>query len=165
MAISVAGGVVVTGMKELDNMLRQMTPELNHRILGAANAAAAKPLIALGKSKAPKGRTGNLVKSIGSVKVSTRKATEIGTVHVGPKVGGGFKGHHGGLVEFGTGPRPPGGWYARFPNAKDTVMPKHPYWVPAFESSKGQIISTQKEHIARKLEAFMKRKLGKAFIR
>jgi HK97 gp10 family phage protein len=165
MAIGVAGGVVVTGMRELDIMLRQMTPELNHRILGAANAAASKPLIASAKSKAPKGRTGNLVKSIGSVKISTRKATEIGTVHVGPRRGGGFKGYHGHLVEFGTGSRPPGGWYARFPGAKDTVMPASPFMKPALEQTRDQIIGTQKEYIAVKLHAFMKRKLGKAFIK
>ena len=163
--IGVRNGVIVTGMKELDYLFKKMPSELNHRILGAANVAAAKPLVAAAISKAPQGRTGNLKKSIGSVKVSIRKANEIGTVHVGPRVGGGHKGHHGGLVEFGTAARPPGGWYARFRNAHPTVMPASPFMTPALNQTKDQVLSTQKEFIAVKLQAFMKRTLGKSFIR
>lgn len=161
--ISAKGGIVVTGLRELDNMLRAMTPELNNRILGAANAESAKPLIREAKSLVPK-RTGALEKSIGAIKVSIRKADEIGTVKVGPRRGGGNKGYHGHLVEFGTGPRPAGGWYAGFRNPGTTVMPAHPFMRPAFEKTKGQILSTQKQNIAVKLNAFMKRKLGKAYI-
>lgn len=161
--ISTRGGIVVTGMKELDNMLRQMTPELNNRILGAANAESAKPLIKEAKSLVPK-KTGTLEKSIGAIKVSKRKATEIGMVKVGPRRGGRYRGYHGHLVEFGTGPRKPGGWYAGFRNPRSTVMPAHPFMRPAFERTKTQIISTQKQSVAVKLNAFMKRKLGKAYI-
>lgn len=158
MAVSVKSGVVVTGIKELDLMLKQMTPELNHRILGAANTAAAKPLIASAKSMVAK-KSKRLEKSIGAVKISTRKATEIGTVHVGPRRGGGHKGYHGHLVELGT--------VERFhKSGKSTgVMPKLPFMRPSFERTQAQIISSQKELIAVKLVAFMKRKLGKAFIR
>lgn len=162
--VSVSNGVIVTGMKELDNLFRQMPTELNHRILGAANAAAAEPLVQTAKRIVPK-KSGNLEKSIGKVKVSIRKATEIGTVKVGPRVGGGFKGYHGGLVEFGTNPRPPGGWYARFRNARPTVMPKIPFMQPALDRTKNLIEETRKEFIAVKLVAFMKRKLGKSFIK
>lgn len=161
----VVGGVVVTGVKELDDLLRQMPIELNHRILGAANTAAAKPLVDAAQSMAPIGRTGNLKKSIGAVKISQRVAGEIGVVHVGPRRKGGYKGFHGHLVEFGTGPRPPGGWYARFPNAGPTVMPKKPFMKPALDRTRSEIENTRTEFIAVKLVAFMKRKLGKAFIR
>lgn len=159
MAVGVSNGVVVTGLKELDLMLRQMTPELNHRILGAANVASAKPLVATAKSLVAKGSTKRLEKSIGAVKISTRKSTEIGTVHVGPRRGGGHKGYHGHLVEFGT--------VERFhKSGKSTgIMPKLPFMRPAFERTKDQVIATQKENIAVKLVAFMKRKLGSAFIK
>jgi len=159
--IGTTGGVVVTGIVELDRMLRGMTPELNNRILGAANAEAAKPLIAAAKSIAPQGKTGNLKKSIGSVKISQRKATEIGTVHVGPRRGAGYKGHHGHLVEFGASNRPPGGWNKTTP----TTMPSHPFMKPALDRTELIILTKQKEYIGLKLQAYMKRSLGKAFIK
>lgn len=161
--ISTQNGVVVTGIKELDRMLRNMTPELNNRILGAANAESAKPLIQRAKSLVPK-KTNRLEKSIGSVKVSIRRAQEIGTVKVGPRRGGQYKGYHGHLVEFGTRPRPAGGWYANFRNSKRTIMPASPYMRPAFERTKVEVIRSQKTFVAVKLNAFMKRSLGKAYI-
>lgn len=155
--------VIVTGIKELDTVFRMMPIELNHRILGAANVAAAKPLIDTAKALVPK-RSGELEKSIGAVKVSARKANDIGVVKVGPRRGGQYKGYHGHFVEFGTGPRRAGGWYARFRNPGTTIMPARPYMRPAFERTKGNIIGTQKQFIAVKLNAFMKRTLGKAYI-
>lgn len=163
--VSVKGGVVVTGIEEFDRMLRNMTPELNHRILGAANAHAAKPLIAAAKALAPQGRTGNLKKSIGAAKITQKMANEIGTVHVGPRRKNGNKGHHGHLVEFGAGPRKPGGWYAKWPNAHPTMMPKSPFMRPAFERTKNLLDQDRTLFIAMKLKDFMKRTLGKAFIK
>lgn len=156
---SVVGGVVITGMIELDRMLKQMPTELNHRILGAANAAAAKPLVAAAQSIAPIGKTGNLKKSIGAVKIAISKANEIGTVHVGPRRKGGYRGNHGHLVEFGTA--------QRFHKSGKSVgvMPKKPFMSPALDRTKDQIENTRKEFIAIKLHAFMKRSLGKAFIK
>jgi HK97 gp10 family phage protein len=155
---SVVGGVVVTGMIELDRMLKLMPTELNHRILSAANTAAAKPLVERAKSLAPQGK-GDLKKSIGSVKIPISKATEIGTVHVGPRRKGGYKGHHGHIVEFGT--------KERFHKSGKSVgfMPKKPFMAPALSSTKDKIESTRLEFIAIKLHAFMKRSLGKAFIK
>ena len=154
----IISGVVVTGRVELDRMLRNMTPALNHSILATANAAAAKPLIRAAQSKVAT-LSGGLKHSIGAARISVKEAGEIGTVHVGPRRKGNHKGRHGHLVEFGT--------VERFhKNGKSVgVMPSAPFMLPAFMETKGAILREQTKHIAIKLEAYMKRSLGKSFIK
>jgi len=60
-------------------------------------------------------------------------------VNIGPRVGGGFKGYHAGLLEFGTKNRPPGGWYAKFPNARPTKSAPRPYIEPAYRRTIGEV--------------------------
>src|ERR1700754_827425 len=92
----------VTGVKEIDKVLKAWPKELSHSALGAAHLAAAKPLIEKEKLMAPEGPNGNLVDSIGGIKTPIKKAQVIGEVSVGPRRTGRFKGNHGHLVEFGT---------------------------------------------------------------
>ena len=155
MALSVSNGIVVTGLKELDMAFRAVGTGMNHRILGAANRAASKPLEDLEK-RIVKKKTGNLVNSIKRVLVSTRVSNDIGVVLVGPQGKGSA---HAGLVEYGTRER----FHA---NGKSVgVMPSFPYVRPAFNATKNQILDTQTKLIGDKIVSLMKRRLKKAFIK
>jgi HK97 gp10 family phage protein len=124
--------VSLTGQKEIDQVLKNMGKDLTHKVLGAAHATAAKPLIEREKQLAPTGPTSNLVDSIGAVKATAKKATVMGEVNVGPRTKR-FKGNHGHLVEFGTKTR-------RTKNgANRGVMPAHPFAKPAFDQTKLQV--------------------------
>jgi len=71
---------------------------INQRaVLIKAYRRASKPLVRKAKDYAPRGRTGNLVHSIGVMAVPRDIA-----VLVGARKGGGSKGWHGHLVESGT---------------------------------------------------------------
>src|SRR5690606_41903740 len=94
--------VILTGHKEIDRVLKALPKELQHSIQQQAHVDAAKPLIEKEKLLAPEGPTGNLVDSIGAVKIPLRRANFIGEVHVGPRRGRRYRGHHAHLVEFGT---------------------------------------------------------------
>ncbi len=106
--------VKLEGVKEIDELLRKLPESLSAKIIESANRAAVKPLIAKAKANAPKGKTGNLVNSIGiasRVKAvgkggATIKASK-GLTIVGPRrgKGKGQKGHHAHLVEYGTAER------------------------------------------------------------
>jgi len=153
--------VVTQGLREVNKMLHGLPQAMNHRIVQAAIAESAKPLVAAAKSIAPLGKTGNLKSSIGIVKPSIRKVKEIGTVNVGPRRGGGHKGFHGHLVEKGAGPRPPGGWYAKFKNAHTTFMKATPFMRPALAQTKGVVLDAIGKNIGIKLRNYMRRTLKK----
>lgn len=148
------------GVKEIDNVLKELPLALNHKILGEANAAAAKPLIEAEKLSAPEGPTGNLVDSIGAVKVPLKRANSLGEVHVGPRRHGGFKGYAGHLVEFGTTKRAVKG-AGQYNSGNRGVMHKEPFIIPSWERTKAQVIGLIDTFIGVKLYQTMRRKLGK----
>lgn len=152
--------VVVTGMKEVDNLLKRLPKELNHKVVGSAIFQSSKPLVSAAKARV-KSKTGNLKESIGAVRQTIKRATEIGEVRVGPRIGGKYKGYHGHLVEYGAKNRPPGGWYARFRNAHNTTSKPHPFLKPAFDSTKGEVIKQINGNIAVALRNIMRRSLKK----
>lgn len=94
--------IQVKGYKEVIEMFKHLPDAVSHKTIGAANFAAAKPLIRAEQRLAPEGPTGNLVDSIGAVKTPLRKANVVGEVLVGPRRKGGYKGFAGHLLEFGT---------------------------------------------------------------
>lgn len=143
--------VKLTGFKEIDNVLKGMPAQLSHKVLQAANMAAAKPLIEAEKLGAPEGPTGNLVDSIGAVKTSISRAQSLGEIQVGPRRGGRFKGHAGHLVEYGTKSR------TNKRGANRGTMPAKPFALPAFEKTKNIVLGMINTEIGRKLYAFMKR--------
>lgn len=143
----------ITGVQEIDKVLKGLPLQLSHRVLSQAHAAAAKPLIEKAKLTAPKGKKGKLVESIGSVKLPQRKATIVGEVHAGPRRGRGFKGHIGHLVEYGTKQR------SNKRGANRGVMPKKPFMEPSFRATKERIEGLISQEIGKKLLSFMKRTL------
>lgn len=124
--------VTITGVKEIDNVLRQLPKALTHSVMSAAHANAAKPMVTRMQLLAPEGPTGNLVDSIGIVKSSVKKAAEIGEVRVGPRRGR-YKGNHAHFVEFGTKRR------RTKRGANRGVMPIHKFVEPAFNQTKQQV--------------------------
>lgn len=146
-------GIAVTGLKEIDDVLRGLPLQLEHRVLQAGFADAAKLIVNKAKLLAPEGPTGGLVDSIGVVKPGFTAAEGIGEVHVGPRRGK-FKGHHAHLVETGTVKRNKTG-----PNRG--TMPAHPFMGPAFEQTNTAVLETVRLSIGRKLYAFMRRTIKK----
>lgn len=143
--------IAITGLKELDNVLRMMPRALDNKFITQVNTEKAKPLVQRMKLTAPEGPTGNLVDSIGVVKMG-RRSGELGTVWVGARRGR-YKGNHGHLVEFGTKSR------RNKRGANRGVMPKKPYAKPSFIATAPQIEAGQTVAIAKVLVKTMRRYL------
>lgn len=81
--------------------LRQAFQEMQvydqKKIFNAALRKATRPTVLAGKSNAPVGKTGNLKRSIGTIIPRNEVA-----IIIGARRRGGFKGHHGTIVEEGT---------------------------------------------------------------
>lgn len=143
----------VTGAEEIDAVLRGLPLLYTHRVLQAAHADAAKPMIERERSLAPR-RSGRLAKSVGSTKPAFSKASIIGEVLVGPKRGR-FGGNHGHFPEFGTKPR------VTRSGAYRGIMPTKPYARPAFEQTNRQVINGISLSLGKKTLAFMRRIIKK----
>lgn len=129
-------------VKELNIRLENFKDVTKHKIMGSMLYEATKPMEDEQKSIAgqqrgqknipnPK-RTGNLVKSIGRVRVSMAKANAIGAVRIGPRRGGQYKGYHGHLIEFGHKMV----LWGRLTNRR--VKP-YPFIEPAYRSKKDEV--------------------------
>lgn len=154
--------LTLTGVDDIDKVLRGLPLQLNDRILQQAHTAAAKVLVLREKLTAPEGPTGNLVDSIGVQKASASSLSSrgLGAIVVGPRRGK-FKGHHAHLIEYGTKPRrlKGDGKYGKY--TYRGVMPAKPFAGPAFESTKGQVQAAIAGQLAVKLNAFMRRTIKK----
>jgi HK97 gp10 family phage protein len=144
--------IILKGDKEIRNALKHLPDVVQHRVLSAANFAAAKPLVEKEKLLAPEGPTGNLVDSIGAVKTSLAKASKLGEVIVGPRRRG-YKGFAGHLVEYGTRRR------KTKSGANRGVMPKKPFARPAFQATRGQVESSIAGQLSKAFTRTMKRYL------
>ena len=136
--------ISITGINEIDKVLKGLPLQLQDRVLKAAHADAAKPLISAAKAIVPKGKTKNLVTSIGVERVSMKKTDAIGLVQVGPRRKG-FKGQHGHWIEFGK------------TNRNGTRTTPSPFMEPAFNQTKGAVERGIAESVGKKLYQFMKR--------
>lgn len=152
-----------TGITEVDNLLKGLPKQVNHRIMGAAHADAAKPLIDAAKSIVAKREkitaTGRLENSIGTVKLSKRKTNEIGMVHVGPvRKKGRYFGYHGHLVEFGH----------RLVSSKRTgkkvlgIVKPYPFMRPAFNQKQNEVTKKILTSVETKLRNYMRRSVRNA---
>lgn len=123
----------VSGVNEIDAVLRNLPKALSHKVLGAAHADAAKIVVAREKELAPVGATHNLVDSIGSVKTSLKRANLEGEVKVGPRKRGRYKGFHGHLIEYGFTTRLKPG------NPGKRKVKARPFAEPAFRQTKREV--------------------------
>lgn len=95
-----SGKVKLEGFKEVGRMLSELPDEINKdKIWADINFKRSKVIVQRAKMLAPEGPTGNLVDSIGSVKL---KKQNLGTVWTGPQRRNGRKGFAGHLNEYGT---------------------------------------------------------------
>lgn len=140
----------LTGHKEIDQVLKGLPLQMNHRVLQAAHAKAVKPTVESAKLLAPEGPTGNLVDSIGVVKTSIRNSSELGQIQAGPRRGR-YKGNAAHLVEYGTKAR-----YNKRGAYRGVMKPKK-FMAPAWERTKGQVLSSINSELGRSLNAFMRR--------
>lgn len=153
----------LTGVKEIDDVLRGLPLQVNDKILQAANASAAKYLVDREKLLAPEGPTGNLVDSIGIVRggfgqvQSGRRS--IGQVTIGPRRGGKYKGFAGHLVEFGTKARYTKGTgkKRKVVNAYRGIMKSNPFAELAFDQTKNIVLGSINEQLGKSLISYMKR--------
>ena len=143
--------ISITGLKEIDQVLKNLPKEMSHKVLGSAHFAAAKPLVEKEKLLAPEGPTGNLVDSIGATRLSLKKASELGEVSVGPRRKGGYKGFAGHLVEYGTKER------KNKKGASRGKMPKNPFAEKAFAATKGQVENNIKNELGKVVLRTMKK--------
>lgn len=145
--------ISVTGIAEIDNLLKGLPNQVTHRILGAAHLDAAKPLINRA-AMTVRAKSGRLAASIGGVKVSQRKTNEVGLVYVGPRRKKfEYHGYHGHLLEYGH----------KLVSSKRSgkrligFVKPYPFMKPAFEQTKDQVQSNITNSIERKLMSFMRR--------
>lgn len=131
--------VSVTGLNEIDTLLKKLPDNVKHSVLSSAHANAAKPLVTKMQLLAPEGPTGNLVDSVGVVKMNIKRANAVGEVRVGPRRKGRYKGYAGHLVEFGTKQRYTRGRGKYRAGASRGIMPKKPFVEPSFHQTKTQV--------------------------
>jgi HK97 gp10 family phage protein len=141
--------ISVTGVKEIDAFLKGLPLQFQDRILKAAHADAAKPLVSAAQSLAPLGKTGNLRRSIGVERISLKKTNEVGLVRVGPRRKSGYKGFHAHLIEYGK------------TNRDGSRTNPQPFMEPAFNQTKTIVEGGIATSIGKKLNAFIKRTLKK----
>ncbi len=137
--------ISVTGLKEIDDVIKGLPLQLQDRVLKTAHADAAKIGVQRAKELAPKGKTGNLIQSIGVERVSMKRTNEVGLVQYGPRKRGGYKGFHGHLIEYGK------------TNRDGTKTEADPFMEPSFNQTKGQIEKNISDSLGKKLSSFMKR--------
>lgn len=157
--------IILTGHKEIDATLKSLPRELTHKIQQQAHVDAAKPLIEKEKLLAPEGPTGNLIDSIGAVKVPLKRAREIGEVHVGPRIRRPYRGFHGHLVEFGTKTRELEGKGKYRKGTNRGIMPAKPFVKPALQQTRDRVLARIQNSTAKKIVSTMKRNLKQNFIK
>lgn len=159
-----------TGVKEIDRMLKKLPASLNARVLTTAYKNASKPTVKKMKQLAPRGKTSNLISSIGSVKVKNFKG--MVTVRTGPRTGRGkySKGYHAHLVEEGTEPHDIPvktsrvlydgntfyGTAVRHPGSR-----AQPFAQPAIDATLPEVRSKVREEIGKAVVKTMRKQLSK----
>jgi hypothetical protein len=144
----------MSGAKEIDQVLYGLPQQITHKIIQDANAEASKTLVETAKLIAPEGPTGGLIDSIGIVKASFARSTELGEIQIGPRRGR-HKGHHAHLVEFGTLPR------TNQNGANRGRMPATPFMEPAWLRRKNDVLSVINKRLGVHLWKYMERTLKK----
>lgn len=115
---------MITGIKEVREALRALPKAVNNdKVWSDINYDRSKIIVNRAKLNAPEGPRGDLVDSIGSVRM---KRQGLGTVWTGARRRGGKKGFHAHLVEDGTKQR------KTKKGANRGIMPKNPFMEKTF---------------------------------
>lgn len=139
--------ISVTGIKSIDECLRLLPLEMSEKVLSQAHSDAAFPLVAAAHYLAPVGKTGNLADSIGIEKVGLKRGGEIGSIVVGARRRGQYRGYHAHLIEYGK------------TNRDGTRTQPKPFMSTAFNNTKAEVESGIAKAISRRVIALIKRSL------
>lgn len=139
---------MTTGIKEVREALRALPKALNERVWSDINFDRSKIIVNRAKLNAPEGPRGDLVDSIGSVRL---KRKGLGTVWTGPRRRGGKKGFHGHLVEYGTRQR------KTKKGANRGIMPKNPFMRRTFNQTAPEVEKALVTSVSRVLTRTYKR--------
>lgn len=143
--------ISVLGIRELDDLIREMPAQFQHKFLQKVHADAAASLVYREHRLAPV-RSGRTADSVGIIKPAFTKASLVGEVQVGPRRGryGGNVAH---LIEGGTKPRT-----AYSMNAADRgVMPKKPFVQPAWDMEHAAVERSITNQLSIRLERYLKK--------
>jgi hypothetical protein len=149
--------ISLSGVKEIDDVLKGLPKQLQHRVLSAAHAFAAQPLVVAARSIAPK-QTSELANSIRVEKLSQKRASVIGEVNVGPSLRGKRGRIKARTVERGSVAERKIKGYGKYRKGTTRGQYKaNPYMEPAFNQTKQLVESRIAEGIGKRLLSFMKR--------
>lgn len=134
--------ISITGLKEIDNVVKGLPLLFQDRVLKNAHADAAKVGVQAAKAIVPV-KKGTLKNSIGIERVSIKRTDQIGLVQYGPKRK--QKGFHGHLIEYGK------------TNRDGSKTPPNPFMETSYNQTKHQIEANIAQSLGRKVAAFMRR--------
>jgi HK97 gp10 family phage protein len=120
------------GIKEVEALLDALPKRVGPRELTKVLRKNAKPLIERGRELVPK-RKKSVSKSLGVI--AGRGAGKGVSVYVGPRRSKGQNGYAAHLIEFGTAAR------VRKDGRSTGSMPANPFWRPAWEQTKDQVVA------------------------
>lgn len=120
--------IEVRGAKEILNAIKGLPAQVSDPYLRRVHTRAVVGLVNRIHLLAPVGPSGDLADSIGTIKTQ-----ELGGIAAGPRIGGGYKGFAGHLVEYGTKKR------RTRRGANRGVMPAKPFVRPAWEQMDTQV--------------------------
>lgn len=124
--------LVFKGIKEIELLLDALPKRVGEKQLQKVLRKNARPLIARGRELVPK-RKGAVAKSLGTI--AGRGQGKGVSVYVGPRRSAAFSGYAAHLIEFGTAAR------VRKDGRSTGSMPASPFWRPAWEQTKEQIVA------------------------
>lgn len=159
----------LTGVKEIDQVLREMPSKLTRQVLQSAARKAARPMVADMKAGAPK-RSGNLRRSIGIKALKSKVDNLRAVIVVGVRRGKKFKAQHAHLIEFGTKERVaknPTGLLSFWSKgqqvkiARTAGTPARPFIGPAIARHIEGVKRNYGEYVGKALNSFMKRTIKK----
>ena len=139
-------GVETYGFNNLEETFKNFALKQKRSIIISAFRKAVKPTVDQARMNAPKGRTGNLKKSIGVVGIRD----EVG-IYVGARIRGGLRGYHGYIVEKGTVER-----FRKTKNNAPTGKMKYSrFFKKAADSTEKQVINTVADEWYRAIDRFI----------
>lgn len=147
----------LTGVAEIDAVLKGLPKEVNNKLLTTAHTQAAKFIVEKAKLLAPEGPTGNLIDSIGTQATGINRQRSLGETHTGPRRGRGKgqRGFAGHLVEYGTKTR------RTKKGANRGKMTPKPFMAPAWEGTKAKVEPSIADFLGKALLKFMRKTLKK----
>ena len=145
----------VTGVREIDQVLKGLPLKVEHKILQSAYTEAVKPTINAAYFAAPL-LTGKTAESIGVVKTPIKRANAVGEITAGPRRKGKYRGRLAHLFEYGTKRR------ETKAGANRGSIRKQPFMEPAWEKTKNKVIDSIAGNIGKKLYQFMKQTIKNA---